>query len=356
MLNRYDCLSGIRTSKVSATLSTLPDANTESVDISPLGRIMQKQPASSSHHKPLTAGFIAVCALAIVIWGANWPVMKIGVHYIPPLWFATSRFASACLLSFALAAAFRKLRLPTKREWPVVMGVGLLQMGLFTALVTAALHFVMPGRASLIAYATSIWVVPGAALVLKQRMSTQQWVATVLGYLGIAVVVLPAFRHADTTSMIGFALLATASLSWAINIIQIKMTRGVSLDFSLLPWQTAVAAVPLALIASFVEGAPRFVTNPHAWLVIAYTGPLATALTFLIVLQMTQRLAPVTVSICMLGVPIVGISLSALFFHEALSLDLIAGLGLMCAGMLTQAIRSRRHGVSMAKEVGRSLA
>ena len=299
--------------------------------------------SASSSNKPLSLGFLAVCAMAIFIWGGNWPVMKLGAEIIPPIWFAASRFATACVLSFGIAAILGKLRVPTRREWPVVIGVGVLQMGLFTALVTAALHFVMPGRASLIAYATAIWVVPGAALILKQKMSTRQWVSTACGYAGIAIVVLPAIVHADMTALIGFGLLACASLCWAINIIQIKMTRGVSLDLSLLPWQTLVAAVPLLILASIVDGAPQFLTNPNTWPIIAYTGPLATAVTFLVVLQMTQRLAPVTVSICMLGVPIVGISLSSIFFHESLSLDLVAGLSLMCLGMLVPALKWRKR-------------
>jgi O-acetylserine/cysteine efflux transporter len=299
--------------------------------------------AASSSNKPLSLGFLAVCAMAIFIWGGNWPVMKLGAEIIPPIWFAASRFATACVLSFGMAALLGKLRVPARHEWPVVIGVGVLQMGLFTALVTAALHFVMPGRASLIAYATAIWVVPGAALILKQKMSTRQWVSTACGYAGIAIVVLPAIVHADMTALIGFGLLACASLSWAINIIQIKMTRGVSLDLSLLPWQTLVAAVPLLILAGIVDGAPRFLTNPDTWPIIAYTGPLATAVTFLVVLQMTQRLAPVTVSICMLGVPIVGITLSSIFFHESLSLDLVAGLSLMCLGMLVPALKWRKR-------------
>jgi len=213
-----------------------------------------------------------------------------------------------------------------------------LQMGLFTALVTGALHFVMPGRASLIAYATSIWVVPGAALVLKQRLSGQQRLATMFSYLGMAIVVLPALLHADLHGMIGYLMLAAASLSWAINILQIKSIKGVRLDFDLLPWQTLVAALPLTVLALAVEGAPAFLVEPHAWYVIAYTGPLATALTFLIVLQMTQRLSPVTVSVCMLGVPVVGITLSSLIFGEALSADLLMGVALICLGLLIPAL------------------
>ncbi|ADJ65250.1 DMT family transporter [Herbaspirillum seropedicae] len=284
--------------------------------------------------------FLVCVVLAICIWGGNWPVMKFGSQFIPPLWFAASRFLSAAILSFVIAVVLGKLRLPTRQEWPVVVGVGVLQMGLFTALVTGALHFVMPGRASLIAYATSIWVVPGAALVLKQKLSPQQSLATVCSYAGMAVIVLPALLHADLHSMIGYLMLGVASLSWAMNILQIKMSPGVKLDFALLPWQTLVAALPLSLLALAVDGAPSFLADPHAWGVIAYTGPLATALTFLIVLQMTQRLSPVTVSVCMLGVPVVGLTLSSLVFGERLSSDLVLGMGLLCLGLVLPALPS----------------
>lgn len=294
----------------------------------------------ASRPQPMSRLFLVCVVLAICIWGGNWPVMKFGSQFIPPLWFAASRFLSAAILSFIIAAALGKLRLPTRQEWPVVAGVGVLQMGLFTALVTGALHFVMPGRASLIAYATSIWVVPGAALVLKHKLSTQQSLATVCSYAGMAVIVLPALLHADMHSMIGYLMLGAASLSWAMNILQIKMTPGVKLDFDLLPWQTLVAAVPLCVLALLVDGAPTFLADPHSWGVIAYTGPLATALTFLIVLQMTQRLSPVTVSVCMLGVPVVGLTLSSLVFGEKLSADLLLGMGLLCLGLVLPALPS----------------
>lgn len=294
---------------------------------------------SAAARQPAMSRLFLVCVvLAICIWGGNWPVMKFGSQFIPPLWFAASRFLSAALLSFAIAALIGKLRLPTRQEWPVVIGVGVLQMGLFTALVTGALHFVMPGRASLIAYATSIWVVPGAALVLKHKLNGRQSLATVCSYVGIAVIVLPALLHADLYSMIGYLMLGAASLSWAMNILQIKLTPGVKLDFDLLPWQTLVAAVPLCVLATLVDGAPTFLADPHSWGVIAYTGPLATALTFLIVLQMTQRLSPVTVSVCMLGVPVVGLTLSSLIFGERLSPDLLLGMGLLCLGLLLPAL------------------
>jgi len=277
--------------------------------------------------------FKIACVVAILIWGGNWPVMKIGASYMPPRWMAAARFTTACLVSFALVAALGRLRLPQRHEWPVVLGVGLLQMALFSALVTVALTFVLPGRASLIAYATSIWVVPGAAFLLKEKLTRVQIASALCGYAGIAVVTAPALLHADERSAVGIALLLAASLAWALNILQIKATPRVKLDLTLLPWQTLVASIPLLVLAPLVDGRPHFLGDAHAWAVVAFAGPLATALTFLIVLRMTQQLPPVTVSVCMLAVPVVGLLTSRVVFGESLSWDLIAGIALLLVGL-----------------------
>ena len=130
---------------------------------------------------------------AVMIWGGNWPVMKLGLDHMSPLWLAASRFGSAALISALVLGLMGRLRPPTRQEWPLVAGVALLQMGAFTALALWALQYVAPGRASVIAYATSIWVIPLSALVLKERLSAAQWLATLLSYAGIGVIVAPAF-------------------------------------------------------------------------------------------------------------------------------------------------------------------
>ena len=103
-------------------------------------------------------GFLPLAG-AVMIWGGNWPVMKLGLDHMSPLWLAASRFGSAALISALVLGLMGRLRPPTRQEWPLVAGVALLQMGAFTALALWALQYVAPGRASVIAYATSIWVI-----------------------------------------------------------------------------------------------------------------------------------------------------------------------------------------------------
>lgn len=278
---------------------------------------------------------------AVAVWGGNWPVMKLGLAHMSPLWLAACRFGSATLISVLVLGVLGRLRRPTAAEWPLVLGVGLLQMAAFTALALWALQYVPPGRASIIAYATSIWVIPLSALLLKERLSPAQWLATVLSYAGIGIIVAPAFSPWQPSLVVGLVMLLGASFAWACNIVQLRSQRHVKLGAEMIPWQTAVATVPLLALACLRDGAPTFLSNPDVWPLIAYTGPLATALTFIVVLGMTQRMPPVATSIAMLCVPLIGLVVSSWAFAERISADLAWGLALIALSVVVSTMGPR---------------
>jgi len=273
-------------------------------------------------------------AVTVLIWGTNWPVMKLALEHLSPLWLATARFGSAAAIGFVVLGALGRMRLPNRQEWPLVLGVGLLQMALFSALALWALQYVAPGRASVIAYATSIWVIPLSALLLKERISRSQWIAAGLCALGIACLIAPVLNGWAERTLLGILMLLGASLSWAINIIQLRAGRAVKLGAEMVPWQTAVATIPLLILASVIEGAPSGFDRVEVWPLLFYIGPIATALTFIVILDATQTLPPAATSISMLSVPIIGLCLSTAAFGERFSADLASGLTLIAAGVL----------------------
>jgi drug/metabolite transporter (DMT)-like permease len=299
--------------------------------------------APTTTRTPATSGIKSLLPLigAVATWGGNWPVMKMGLAHMSPLWFAACRFGSAALISVLVLGGLRRLRLPSSAEWPLVISVGLLQMGAFTALALWALQFVPPGRASVVAYATAIWVIPLSSLVLGERPSRLQWLATAFSYAGIAVIVTPALGGWELHTVMGLTMLLGASLAWSISIIHLRANRSVRLGAEMIPWECAVATVPLMALAWLRDGAPDLGVMADIWPVIAYTGPLATALTFIVVLNVTQSLPPAATSIAMLGVPVIGLMLSSVAWHERISADLSVGLALIAMGVVTTALAPR---------------
>src|SRR5262247_791392 len=110
-------------------------------------------------------------ALLILSWAISWPLIKIGVATVPPIWYACFRYWIAALCLFALLAARNEAAFPPRADWRLVAVAGVLQMAAYSALAAFALTILPPGRASVLAFSTPIWVVPLAALCLRERVA-----------------------------------------------------------------------------------------------------------------------------------------------------------------------------------------
>ena len=75
----------------------------------------------------------------VVIWAVSWPVIKVGVGQIPPIWYGCLRYAVAASILFGLLAARRELSFPPRSDLPLVFVSGALQMAAYSALTGLAL-------------------------------------------------------------------------------------------------------------------------------------------------------------------------------------------------------------------------
>ena len=83
--------------------------------------------------------------LLVLIWAISWPVIKVGVTAVPPLWFGFLRYVIAACSLFALVAMRRELAVPPLSDWPLVVVSGALQLGAYSALTGLALT-ILPER------------------------------------------------------------------------------------------------------------------------------------------------------------------------------------------------------------------
>lgn len=285
----------------------------------------------------------AVLLLAIIlVWGANWPLLKLALDHSPPLWFAALRLVlGAACLALVLAPTGR-LRPPTRQDWPLVLSVGLLQMAAFGALINAGLMNVPAGRSAILAYTTPLWVAPGAVVLLGERLDRARMVGLVLGLAGIAVLFNPlGFDWSDAGALRGNLLLLAAALAWAASILHVRGHRWAGSPLELAPWQMLVSLPPLITLAWVVEGPPRFDASTEFLWLAAYNGPLATAFAFWAAITVNRLLPAVTVSLAFLCVPVAGLLFSAWWLDESLTATNLTGLGLICMGVAAVAWRER---------------
>jgi drug/metabolite transporter (DMT)-like permease len=286
---------------------------------------------------------IVLLLLAIVIWGCNWPVMKAGLDHISPIWFSALRFATGGLCLFAIQLATGTLKLPTRRDRPLLVSVGLLQMMGFTALGAIAMTQVGAGRSAVLAYTTPLWVTPIAVLFFGERLNRVQAIGMLVGLAGLGLLFNPqAINWHDVQAMQANLMLMAGSFLWGLTILHLRYHRGESSAYELAPWQMLTATLPLLVLAYVLEGPFTGDGSLALWQVVLFVGPLATAFCFCAVNAASMSLSATSMSTAMLGVPLIGLLAATVLLGEALSLSLAVGGLCIAGGILIATLGARR--------------
>jgi len=290
-------------------------------------------------------------ACLVLIWGCNWPVNKVVLSHISPLWFACLRVAMGSISLF-LVQAFRTegVKLPARADLPVVLSIGLVQVAAVMALVQLGLANVPAGRSAILSYTTPVWVVPGAILILGERLRLAKSIALLLGLAGVAVMFNPAaFDWSNHTAVVGNGYLLAAAALWAGSIIHVRAHRWQGTPLILAPWQMLIGLIPLFALAWSVEGPPPHVSFSLGTLVLAiYSGPLITAFPFWALVTVSRTLPAVTTSLTLLLVPMIGLLSSVIFLTEQINATLIVGPLLILGAVAAVSVAD-------AKEAGQQL-
>ena len=77
---------------------------------------------------------IGLFVFIIITWGMSWPVSKIGLSYMSPLWYTATRLIVGTVTMMAIIIAIKKFALPNRRDLPLIMIIGLLQISIYLLL------------------------------------------------------------------------------------------------------------------------------------------------------------------------------------------------------------------------------
>lgn len=282
-------------------------------------------------------------SVMVLLWGASWPVTKIALLHISPLWLASIRFSSAALCLFSYLAVRGQLKLPVAKDLPIIASVGFLQMMAFTGLGMVAMVHIDTSRAVLLAYTTPLWCAVAAFVIFRESPSTMQVVALITGFIGVGVVCSPGeLDWASEETAAGAIFLILAAISWAIVILHVKKHNWVSSPLALAPWQMLLATIPLSVAACVIEGSPTQIPfNAERLGEIFFIGPVATSVCFVISSEYGRRISTFGMSNFTMGVPLTGILLSYCFLDASISSVFLFGLVLIMFAFIMSSLVPR---------------
>lgn len=278
----------------------------------------------------------------ILIWGISWPITKIGLQYMPPIWFAAFRMIIGMLCMFVLVISIGKWMIPSRKDMPIILVMGLLQMALFMTLINLGLHYVNAGRSAILVYTTPIWVMPLAILFFKEKATWLKWTGFFLGILGVVTLFSPwGINWSDPQVIFGNGILLLAALCWAIAILCARNMKWHHTPLQLLPWQLLLGTIPVVLIAAFTTPFTVIQWNYTLISILLFIGGLGTAFAYWATLMISKELPSITVSLSFLAVPIAGLIFSAWLLNEPITGAIVVAMILILNGIACVALSGR---------------
>jgi drug/metabolite transporter (DMT)-like permease len=274
-------------------------------------------------------------ALMCLLWGYNWVAMKIALRYASVFDFTALRIALATVLLFAITAAMR--RPLTLRAWKAVVVVGLIQTGGFLLCSMWALSLGGAGRTSVLVFTMPFWTLIFAWLILGERMRGLQWLAVLLAFGGLTLIVAPWGMQGTISSSLAAV---AAGAMWALGtVLSKKMVAKNSVDLvGFAAWQMLVATIPLAVAAWLVPSRPMQWTAEYT-IYFVYATVLGTVLGWFLWFYVLNHVTAGVATLNALAIPVIAVVAAWLQLgerppgHELLGMLLI-GIALALLGAL----------------------
>jgi drug/metabolite transporter (DMT)-like permease len=249
--------------------------------------------------------------LLVIIWGLSWPINKIGLAFMPPIWYAAFRLLIGMVSLFAIVFFGGKFVIPNRRDLPIIVVFGFLQMTLFMTLITIGLHYVSAGRSAILVYTTPIWVMPLAILFFNEKLTVYKAVGFLLGMVGILI------------------LFSPWEIDWS-NRVHMTWYRT---PLELVPWQLLFGMLFVFTIAYIEEPAPLINWNHTLISSLLFTGALGAAFGYWGTMVVSKELPSITVSLCYLAIPVVSMIFSAFLVHEPIIFITVVAMLFILAGI-----------------------
>ncbi len=281
-------------------------------------------------------------ATVVLAWGITWPVNKVLLESLPPLWMSALRSAIGAVALLVLSLALGALVLPRRADVPVLLSITLLHMVGFVVLTAFGLQLVPTGRSVVLAYTTPLWVAPGARLFLGEPLTRRRIIGVTVGLAGLVVLFNPlAFDWWDGRAVLGNVAILAAAFLWAASIVHVRGHRWQATPFALLPWEMLLAALILAPLALLFEAPPEVAWDAQLTMLLLYSSLPGSALAYWAVATAGRHLPAVTTSLGLLATPVVSLVVATLWLGEAPTASLMVAVVLILGGVAIGATGDR---------------
>ncbi len=269
-----------------------------------------------------------------LLWASATVATKYAVHSVDPFLLTLLRFLFVALILQGFAYVFNRkaTRLPSAEEFKQLFILGFLNVTVYMSGYLIAIKTVSAGLISLFSATNPLILILLSALILKKKLSTNQWVGIIISFAGLILAAIPNLKdsHATVLGLVAFVAGITALSCGSIYFSRssIKLNK-----MAVNTWQITIGGllfIPIVLLNSgnnYIKADLNFYLS-FAWLVVPVT-----IIAYALWLKLLET-DPVKAGIWLFLTPALGYAMAVVIMHERITGYGVAGALLVVTGLL----------------------
>lgn len=284
---------------------------------------------------------ITVC----ILWSLCYPFISIGLDQSPPLYFAFLRSIIAGALLLLLSINRSGSLVP--KDWKtwssiIIIGLGYTSFG-FGGMFFAG-NLVSPGLATVISNLQPMIAIGFAYILSVERIKSRQFVASLIGLVGIITIVLPSLTNDQanlTQGGIGFVLLGATGV--AFGNVWLKKVANTYDILKISAWQFIIGSIPLGVLAFILEDSHSLIINNSFIISLSILSVLGTAVATFLWFRLLKDDQLHSMNAYTFMTPLFALFIGRVFLNEILEINEIIGTVIITAGIIFLNLRDKKN-------------
>jgi drug/metabolite transporter (DMT)-like permease len=281
--------------------------------------------------------------LVVVIWGANFAIVKASLAQIPPLAFTALRFGIASVLLFVVILAREGSIAPPRGSWWKLIGLGLVGNTIYQLLFITGLDETTAANSALLIATTPVLVGLLGGLLRIERVTRRVAAGIALAFTGITLVVAARGVSLSLLTLRGDLLVFASAICWALYTLGVRALGG-----GLSPLRITALTMLTGTPGLLLVGLPQLMRLDwravafSGWAGLAYTAALSLVLAYAIWNTSVRVVGSSRTAIYACATPLVASVFSWLLLGERAYPLQGGGALLIVAGVLLTRRRAKR--------------
>jgi drug/metabolite transporter (DMT)-like permease len=283
--------------------------------------------------------------LVVLIWGANFAIVKAAFAHLAPLAFTAARFAAASLLIVPVVYLREGApRAPRRSFWKLV-GLGLVGNTLYQLLFVIGLSQTTAANSALLIAATPVLVALLGALLRVERLTRHVLAGIALAFCGITLVVAARGAAVSLATLRGDLLVLGATFCWALYTLGVRaLGRGLSpLGITAMTMWTGTPGLVIAGLPQLAR-ADWGGVGWRVWGALAYSAVLSLVFAYAIWNTSVRAVGSSRTAVYACVTPLVAATVAWPLLGEQPRPLQAVGAGLIIAGVLLTRRRAKDEG------------